>query len=88
MAKFANNNTKHASIGYTLFKLNYGYRLCISYKENIDPHTKSKAADELTEKLRNLIAACRENLKHVQKLQKQAYNKGTKLKSYASGEKV
>ena len=30
----------------------------------------------------------REDLQHVQELQKQAHNKGTKLRSYAFGEKL
>ena len=62
IAKFAYNNVKHASIEYTPFEFNYGYHSCISYKENIDPRCRSKAANELTEELRNLMAACRENL--------------------------
>ena len=57
MAEFAYNNMKHASIEYTPFKLNYGYHLRISYKEDVDPRSRSKAADELTKELRNLMAA-------------------------------
>ena len=70
------------------FKLNCRYYLCISYKDDVNPRSRSKAADELTEKLRNLIAAYRKNLQYAQKLQKRAYNKGTKLRSYAPEEKV
>ena len=88
MAEFAYNNAKHASTGYISFKLNCRYHSRISYKKDVDPHSRSKAADELTEELRNLMAAYRENLQHAQKLQKQAYNKGTKPKSYAPSEKV
>ena len=36
MAKFAYNNVKNASTGYTLFELNYGYHPRILYKENLD----------------------------------------------------
>ena len=75
MAKFAYNNIKHASIGYMLFELNYKYHSCVSYKEDIDSRSMSKVADELTEELGNLIAACREKLQHAQVLQKQAHNK-------------
>ena len=88
MAKFAYNNTKHASTGYTLFELNCGYHPRVSYKEDIDPRSRSKAADKLTEELRNLIVVYRENLQHNQKLQKRAHYKGTKPKSYVSGEKI
>ena len=62
MTKFVYNNAKHASTGYTPFELNCGYHSRVSYEEDVDPHSKSKAADELTEELRNLMAACRENL--------------------------
>ena len=48
----------------------------------------SKAANELTKKLKNLIAKYRKNLQNAQKLQKQAYKTGTKLKNYASSKKI
>ena len=88
MAEFAYNNAKHASTGYTPFELNCGYHPRVSYEEDVDPRSRSKAADELTEELRTLMAACRKNLQHAQELQKQAHNKGTKPRSYAPGEKV
>ena len=48
MAEFAYNNTKNASIGYTLFELNYGYYLRMSNEEEIDPSSKSKLANKLS----------------------------------------
>ena len=68
MAKFAYNNAKHASMGYMSFELNYGYHSCVSYKEDVNPCFRSKAADGLTEELRNLMTTCRENLQHAQEL--------------------
>ena len=65
MAELAYNNTKNASTEYMPFELNCMYYPCIFYKDNVDPHSRSKAADEFTEKLRNLIAICRENLQHT-----------------------
>ena len=88
MVQFAYNNTKHASTGYTPFELNYGYHLRVSYKEDIDTCSRSKTTDELTKELRNLMAACKENLQHTQELQKQAHNKGIKPKSYVPNEKI
>ena len=88
MAEFAYNNAKYASMTYTFFELNYGYHLCVSYEEDVDPYSRSKAADELIKKLRNLMAACRENLQHAQELQKRAYDKRTKPRSYAPSKKV
>ena len=65
MAEFAYNNAKYASTGYAPFDLNCGYYPHVSYEENVDPHSRSKVADELTEELRNFMAACRNNLQHA-----------------------
>ena len=62
MAEFAYNIAEHVSTGYTLFELKCGYHSRVPYKEDVNPRSKSKAADELTEKLGNLMAVCRENL--------------------------
>ena len=88
MAEFAYKNAKHASMGYTPFKLNCRYHPRVSYKEDINSRSRSKATDGLTKELRNLIAAYRANLQHAQELQKRAHDKGTKPKSYVPGEKV
>ena len=42
MAEFAYNNAKNASAGHTPFELNCGYYHWVSYKEDIDPCSKSK----------------------------------------------
>ena len=62
MAEFAYNNVKYASTGYMPFEPNCEYYPCVSYKEDVDPRSKSKATDELNEKLRNLMVVCRKNL--------------------------
>ena len=62
MAEFAYNNAKNASTGYTPFELNYGYHPWVSYKEDLNPRLQSKIAEELSSELRNLMAACQENL--------------------------
>ena len=65
------------------FELNCGYHLWVSYEEDIDPRSKFKLVDELSAELWELIAICQEKLHHAQELQKQAYDKGVKPKSYA-----
>ena len=88
MAKFAYNNAKNASTGYTPFELNCGYHLWVSYKKHLDPCSKSKTAEELSFELRNLMAACQQNFHHAQELQKQAHDKGVKPQSYAPSDEV
>ena len=88
MAEFAYNNAKNASFGHTLFELNCGYHARMSYKDDVNPCSKCKSADDLSAKLKELMIVCRENLYHAQKLQKRAHNKGVKPKSYAPSDKV
>ena len=88
MAEFTYNNAKHASIEYTPFELNCKYHLRVFYKEDVEPRYRSKITDELTKKLRNLMAAYKKNLQYVKKLQKQSHNIGTKPRSYVPVKKV
>ena len=62
IAEFAYNNTKDASIGHTPFELNYGYHPWILYKEEVNPHSKSKSVDKLSAELKELMIICQENL--------------------------
>ena len=88
MAKFAYNNAKNVSTGHTPFELNYGYHPRMSYKDDVDPCSQSKTADKLSVELRKLMIVCCENLYYAQELQKQAYDKGVKPRSYAPSDKV
>ncbi len=65
MAEFAYNNAKNASTGDTPFELNCGYHSKVSFKENTDPHSRSRSANKLAEKLRKLIEVCCQNLLHA-----------------------
>ena len=88
MAEFAYNNAKNASTGHTTFELNCGYHSWMFYEEDVNSRFKFKSADELSAELRELMIVCQENLHYAQEFQKQAHNKGVKLRSYASGDKV
>ena len=68
MAEFAYNNPKNASTGFTSFELNYGYHPRVSYKENLDPCSKSRTAEELSSEFRELLTVCQQNLHHAQEL--------------------
>ena len=76
------------SIGHMPFKLNCDYYTQMFYKEDVDPRSKSKWADKLLTKVRELIIVCKENLHHAQKLQKLAHDKSVKPRNYAPGDKV
>ena len=88
MAEFAYNKSKNASTSHTPFELNCGYHPRTSYEEKVDSRSQSKSADELAEELREIMTVFRENFHQAQELQKQAYNKGVKTRSYAPGENV
>ena len=88
MAEFAYNNAKNTSIGYTPFKLKYGFYLKVSYKEDVDPCSRSKTADQLFNELQTLMSICRENLWHTQELLKYYHDKYAKLRNYTSRNKV
>ena len=88
MAEFAYNNAKNASTGHMPFELNCGFHPRMSYKEDVDPRSQSKSANELSAELKELMIVCRENLHHAQELQKRAHDKGVKPRSYAPGEKI
>ena len=88
MPESAYNNAKNANIGFTSFELNCRYHLRVFYKEDLDPRSKSRTAEELSSKLRELMTVCQQNLHHAQELQKRAHDKGVKPQSYAPGDKV
>ena len=88
MAQFVYNNAKNASTGYTPFELHCGYHPDISYKKDVDLCSKSKLADDLANNLKKLMIVYRENFQHTQNLQKRAYNKSTKSRSYAPDNKI
>ena len=88
MAEFAYKNAKNVSTGHIPFELDYGYYPRMSYKDDVDPRSKSKSADELSTELRELMIVCQKNLYHAQELQKRAHNKGVKPRSYAPSDKI
>ena len=88
MAEVIYHNTNNASTGHTLFKPNCSYHLRVSFKEDINLHSRSNAADKLLAKLQKLMTIYKENLYHAQKLQKEVHNKGVKPKSYAPDDKI
>ena len=68
MAEFAYNNAKNASTGHTPFELNYGFHPRVSFKNNVDPRSRSRSANELAKELKELMEICQQNLLHAQEL--------------------
>lgn len=87
-AKFVNKNAQNTNPSHMLFKLNYGYHLVIFFKENINHCFYLKIVDKLVVELQKLSAVCYENFPHIEKIQKQDYNKSVKHKSYIPSDKV
>ncbi len=58
LVEFAYNNVKNASTSHTLFELNCGYYPRVSFKEDVNPRSRSRLANKLAEELRNLIEVC------------------------------
>ena len=79
---------KNVSTGHTLFELNCGYHLRISFEEDTNLCSQLKTADKLLAKLQKLMTVCQENLYHAEEFQKKAYDKGIKPRSYAPSNKV
>lgn len=88
IAKFVDNNSKNANIGYMFFELYCNYYLCVFFQDEVDLHSKSQSTNKQIKQLRQLISICQQNLLHAQKLYKKAYNKMVKLRSYTPGKKV
>ena len=88
MAKFAYNNAKNANTSHTPFELNCGYHSWILYEEEANPCSKSKSANKLLAELKELMIVYWANLHHAQELQKRAYDKDVKPRSYALDKKV
>ena len=71
-----------------LFELNYGYHPWMLYNKEVNFCYKSKLADEVSAKQRELIIIHQKNLYYAHKLQKKAHDKGVKPWSIANSNKV
>ncbi len=58
MMEFAYNNIKNTNIDHTPFKLIYGYHSRVSFKEDVNPRSRSCSANKLAEELRELMEVC------------------------------
>ena len=74
-------------MSHTLFKLNYGYYLCLSFKDECDACFKFFSTNRLAVKLKKLMNIYYQNFLYVQDFQKQAHDNGMKPYSYAPSEK-
>lgn len=88
LAEFAYNNAKHSSTKFTPFELNCGYHPRVSYDDELDPRSRSKAAGVEAKVLKELLTECKKNLRDAQESQARYHNKSVKERTYAPGETV
>ncbi len=88
IAEFIYNNIKNANINHTPFKLNCGYHLRVSFKEDVDTRSRSRSTNKPAEELEELMDVCYQNLPYAQEPQKRVHDKRVKSRSYAPGKKV
>ena len=62
MAEFAWNNAKNTSTSYILFELNLSYYPKVLFENDDDLCSRSRFAEKLAKKLRELIEICYQNL--------------------------
>ena len=62
MIEFVYMNAKNASTSHTPFKLNCSYYLQVSFKDNVDPYSRSYFTNKLAKELRELMDICQQNL--------------------------
>ena len=87
-AEFAYNNTRHSSTKLTPFEANMGYHPRMSYKDNQDPRSKSKTAEEQAKNLCDLLAELKNNLQLAQDNQAKYHNRTVKERCYAPDDMV
>lgn len=81
MVEFSFNNAKNTSISHLPFEPNYSYGPSIIFEKELDPYSKSLAADALVVELKNIITIYQQNLLYIQKVQKYYNNKLVKFKN-------
>lgn len=65
MTEFAINTTKNMNIGHMSFELNCGYHPRNSSENETDSRLRSRLADKLGKKLKDLIVIRQQNLLHA-----------------------
>ena len=88
MAEFAYNNSGQASTMMSPSKALLGYHPRMSYEDNRDLRSKSRAVDENAAPLRDLMKELKVNLTESPELQTLYHNKHVKERSYRPGESI
>lgn len=88
IVEFMYNNAKNTYISYTPFELNCGHHPYVFFQDDANFYSKSCLADELVKELKDLMLICQQNRLNAQEIQKRSYDKGVKLQSYVSSEKI
>lgn len=75
-------------MSHILFELNYKYHCRVFFKDEVDFYSKSRFVNKLTNKLRELIQICCQNLFYIQKLLKKVSDEKIKNQSDVFSNKV
>ena len=67
MTEFAYNNIKNANTSHTPFQLSWKDYPRVLFKNDVNPYSKSRLAEKLTQELRDLMCIYQQNLLHAQK---------------------
>ncbi len=87
-AEFAYNNAKNSTIGMSPFEANLGYEPRMSWDEDIDPKSRSRAAVDNANHLFTLIGVCKDAILAAQQSQEEYANRHRKSRDYKVGDRV
>ncbi len=87
-AEFAYNNAKNSTTGMSPFEANLGYSPRMSWDEDIDPRSRSKAAVENAKHLFTLMGVCKDAILTAQQSQAEYADKHRKSRDYKVGDSV
>ena len=88
MAKFAYNNVKNASTGYTPFELNCSFHLQLFFEDTVDPCSRSCSVNKIAKGAKGTGRYLSIKPTPCPKTPKRAHDKGVKPWGYTTEEKV
>lgn len=88
VAEFAYNNARNSTTGISPFEANLGYSPRMSWDEDVDPKSRSRAAVDNAKHLATLMGVCKEAILAAQETQATYANRHRKSREYSVGDYV